>query len=174
MRCTSYVCVYIWGFQYGVRSPHGLVFYLYFYLILFTFFFWEILHISIPRPLNRVFSYGVETILAIKVSTGIAGYFDCEANNIAPFTCTCANFFVPLHKISDSMETKHYETDELTIVWKPDMCTHAGVCVRSLPKVYNPKERPWCKPENATTAELMAQIDACPSKALSYILKNKK
>lgn len=62
-----------------------------------------------------------------------------------------------------------YETDDLTIIWQPELCAHAGVCVRTLPKVYNPKDRPWVKPENATTEELIAQIDACPSKALSYI-----
>jgi uncharacterized Fe-S cluster protein YjdI len=34
--------------------------------------------------------------------------------------------------------------------------------------VYNTKERPWIKPENATTTELKAQIGKCPSGALSY------
>lgn len=71
------------------------------------------------------------------------------------------------------MALKHYETDDLTVVWNPKLCTHAGICVRTLPKVYNVHEHPWCKPEHATTEELIAQIDACPSKALSYILKNK-
>lgn len=70
------------------------------------------------------------------------------------------------------MEKKiiEYKTKDLTIVWQPALCTHSGVCVKTLPKVYNPKERPWVKPENATTEELIKQIDACPSGALSYIL----
>ena len=42
-----------------------------------------------------------------------------------------------------------------------------------LPKVYNPKERPWVKPENATTAQLIAQIEKCPSGALSYHMAEK-
>jgi len=63
---------------------------------------------------------------------------------------------------------KEYKTEELTIVWKPERCQHAGVCVKMLPNVYDPKARPWCKPENATPAELMAQVDACPSGALTY------
>ena len=37
-----------------------------------------------------------------------------------------------------------------------------------LPDVYNPQERPWMKPENASVAELKAQINECPSGALSY------
>ena len=65
---------------------------------------------------------------------------------------------------------KEYKTNDLTIIWKPELCQHAGECVKRLPKVYNPKGRPWCKPENATTDELIAQIDACPSKALTYKL----
>lgn len=51
---------------------------------------------------------------------------------------------------------KEYKTDEITIIWQPEKCIHAGVCVYQLPKVYNVKERPWCKPQNATTEELIA------------------
>lgn len=64
-----------------------------------------------------------------------------------------------------------YSNGELTIFWQPSLCQHAGVCVKMLPKVYNPQERPWLKIENATTEQLMAQIDACPSGALSYRIK---
>jgi hypothetical protein len=37
-----------------------------------------------------------------------------------------------------------------------------------LPNVYHPKDKPWITMENATTAELKTQINACPSGALSY------
>ena len=66
--------------------------------------------------------------------------------------------------------TKEYKTDDLTIIWQPEKCTHAGICVRTLPKVYNLQARPWCQPQNATTEELIAQIEACPSGALTYKL----
>lgn len=67
------------------------------------------------------------------------------------------------------MDTHEYPhpSGELTILWQPKKCIHAGVCVRMLPKVYNPKERPWAKPENATVEELKEQISQCPSGALS-------
>ncbi|MDR0895301.1 MAG: (4Fe-4S)-binding protein [Prevotellaceae bacterium] len=65
---------------------------------------------------------------------------------------------------------KEYSNGELTITWKPGLCQHAGVCVKTLPHVYNPKAQPWITLEHATTAELMAQIDRCPSGALSYRL----
>lgn len=65
---------------------------------------------------------------------------------------------------------KEYSNGEITIVWDSSKCVHAGVCVKMLPKVYNPKARPWITIENATTEELKKQIDACPSGALTYRL----
>jgi uncharacterized Fe-S cluster protein YjdI len=63
---------------------------------------------------------------------------------------------------------KKYSNGEITIIWQPEKCTHAGICVRTLPKVYNVNERPWVKPENATTQQLIEQINRCPSRALTY------
>jgi len=65
------------------------------------------------------------------------------------------------------MERKEYSNDEVTIVWQPKLCIHSGICVKTLPKVYNPQERPWIKPGNATTQELIDQVAKCPSGALS-------
>lgn len=67
---------------------------------------------------------------------------------------------------------KEYKKDDLTIVWDANKCIHAGVCVQRLPKVYDPKAKPWVKPENATKEELIKQLDQCPSGALSYRLEN--
>ena len=67
-----------------------------------------------------------------------------------------------------------YSNGELTIIWQPDLCQYSGICVKTLPQVYNPKERPWVKIENATTDELIAQINKCPSGALSYRLNKKE
>lgn len=66
---------------------------------------------------------------------------------------------------------KEYSNGEITIVWDSSKCVHAGVCVKMLPKVYNPKARPWITIENATTEELKKQINACPSGALTYRLE---
>ena len=63
---------------------------------------------------------------------------------------------------------KEYSNGEIAIIWQPDRCIHAGICWRTLPQVYHPAERPWVTPERATTAELIAQIDRCPSKALTW------
>jgi uncharacterized Fe-S cluster protein YjdI len=74
----------------------------------------------------------------------------------------------------DKEKVIKYSNGELTILWKPDVCIHAGVCVRTLPDVYNPQERPWIKIENATTEQLIEQIKQCPSGALSYELNKDK
>lgn len=62
---------------------------------------------------------------------------------------------------------KEYSNGEVTIVWQAEKCTHSGVCVKTLPEVYNPKERPWIKINNASSEELKAQVSKCPSGALS-------
>jgi len=66
-----------------------------------------------------------------------------------------------------------YSNKEITIVWQPKLCQHAAVCVKSLPKVYKPKEKPWIAIENASTEALIEQINNCPSGALSFY-ENKK
>lgn len=70
--------------------------------------------------------------------------------------------------------TKEYSNGELTIVWQPAKCIHSGICVRALPDVYNPKEKPWIKIDNATTKELKNQIETCPSGALSFYMNDEE
>lgn len=66
------------------------------------------------------------------------------------------------------MEKKEYSNGEITVIWQPKKCQHAGVCVKTLPKVYNPNASPWISVENATTEQLKNQINNCPSGALSF------
>lgn len=61
-----------------------------------------------------------------------------------------------------------YTNGEIVVVWQPHLCIHAGVCVKMLPEVYRPSERPWVKLENSTTDKIIAQVEKCPSGALSY------
>ena len=67
-------------------------------------------------------------------------------------------------------KTKEYSNGEVTVVWKPELCIHSARCVGNLPEVFKPKDKPWIKPENASSEELMAAIKKCPSGALSYYL----
>ena len=69
------------------------------------------------------------------------------------------------------MENKEYSNGEITILWHLQKCVHSGICVKTLPQVYNSKDKPWIKAENATSQELIHQVAQCPSGALS-IIKN--
>ncbi|MDF2553140.1 MAG: (4Fe-4S)-binding protein [Chryseobacterium sp.] len=72
------------------------------------------------------------------------------------------------------METHKYSNGNINVIWQPQKCIHAGICVKMLPNVYDPKARPWIKAENATSDELKNQINQCPSGALTYELKTEK
>ena len=66
---------------------------------------------------------------------------------------------------------KNYTNGEVTIVWKPAMCVHSRICwgkADSLPEVFNPKEKPWIKPNAATMERIISQVKQCPSGALSF------
>lgn len=62
---------------------------------------------------------------------------------------------------------KEYTKDGLTIQWNPEICTHSGICARSLPNVFKPKEKPWVQMENETNEKIEEVVNRCPSKALS-------
>lgn len=68
---------------------------------------------------------------------------------------------------------KKYGNGDLTVIWKPKICIHAGECVKRLPNVYDPNVKPWIKAENASIEELKDQINACPSGALTFEIKGK-
>jgi uncharacterized Fe-S cluster protein YjdI len=68
--------------------------------------------------------------------------------------------------------TKTYTNGEVTIVWRSGLCQHSAVCFRGLPKVFDPRKRPWVNPQGASTEEIVTQVRKCPSGALSYIIQN--
>ena len=62
---------------------------------------------------------------------------------------------------------KKYSNGDVTVIWQPGLCQHSGVCVRGLSSVFQPKETPWIKIENAASAEIVATVIKCPSGALT-------
>jgi len=63
---------------------------------------------------------------------------------------------------------KHYSNDEITVIWKPDVCKHSTLCWRGLLQVFDPRKRPWIDMEGADTGAIIAQVEQCPSGALSW------
>lgn len=69
--------------------------------------------------------------------------------------------------------TKHsYKGDALTVFYDPDICIHAGDCVRGLPSVFDVEKKPWIDANGAPADKIVEQIKKCPSGALSYALAN--
>jgi uncharacterized Fe-S cluster protein YjdI len=67
--------------------------------------------------------------------------------------------------------TKKYSNGQVTVVWQPHMCIHSAICFRNLPQVFDPRKRPWVTPEGASTEAIVAQVEQCPSGALSYVME---
>lgn len=68
-----------------------------------------------------------------------------------------------------------YKSEELTVKYNPKICIHAAECVKGLPKVFNPKKKPWVEVGNASADEIIEVIKKCPTGALKYesVKKNK-
>lgn len=72
---------------------------------------------------------------------------------------------------------KEYSNGEITIVWQSGLCIHSTKCWKGntgLPEVFNPAEKPWIKPEGAGTERIIAQVNQCPSGALSFYVNSNK
>ncbi|OQP56038.1 hypothetical protein A4H97_20880 [Niastella yeongjuensis] len=62
-----------------------------------------------------------------------------------------------------------YSNEDITVVWKPELCKHSGRCVMQLPKVFNLKTKPWVTMSGADTEAIKAQVEKCPTGALSWV-----
>ncbi|MEP2025458.1 MAG: (4Fe-4S)-binding protein [Reichenbachiella sp.] len=72
------------------------------------------------------------------------------------------------------MAIKHYSNDKVTVKWQSELCIHSEKCFHGLPKVFNPKERPWINIDGANSEEIIAQVGKCPSGALSIANEDQK
>jgi uncharacterized Fe-S cluster protein YjdI len=63
---------------------------------------------------------------------------------------------------------RRYSNGEVTVVWQPHLCIHSTICFRELPEVFDPRRRPWVDIHAASSEAITAQVERCPSGALSY------
>ena len=67
---------------------------------------------------------------------------------------------------------KYYNSnEEINVFWNPELCQHAGECIRGNSKVFDASRRPWVDISAAPSKEIAEIIDRCPSGALLYELK---
>lgn len=69
-------------------------------------------------------------------------------------------------------KSKEYSNGEVTVTWEPDKCIHSAICVKGLPGVFKPNEKPWIKIDAASTEALVNQVKQCPSGALGFYMTN--
>lgn len=69
---------------------------------------------------------------------------------------------------------REYTNGEITVVWKSGLCIHSRNCFNGLSAVFNPEQRPWINMDAADSKTIMAQVDKCPSGALSYYKNGEK
>ena len=73
-----------------------------------------------------------------------------------------------------SQTTFKYSNGEVTVIWKPTVCIHSGICAKGLHEVFDPKNKPWISIEGATTEKIIEQVKKCPSGALSFVMNEEK
>jgi uncharacterized Fe-S cluster protein YjdI len=62
---------------------------------------------------------------------------------------------------------KEYSNGEVTVLWDASKCIHSANCVKNLPEVFKPKEKPWVQMENSISENIISTVNKCPSGALS-------
>jgi len=67
-----------------------------------------------------------------------------------------------------------YVGEKITVLFNGGVCAHAAHCVNDLPAVFKIDADPWIQPDSASVEELVAQIDKCPSGALSYSINDEE
>ena len=66
----------------------------------------------------------------------------------------------------DRRRLQVYETDQVRVTFDPNVCMHSGVCLRTLPAVFDVQRKRWVQPEQASVDAVMAAVAKCPSGAL--------
>jgi uncharacterized Fe-S cluster protein YjdI len=61
---------------------------------------------------------------------------------------------------------RRYESEGITVAYDASRCIHAAECVKGLPRVFNPRERPWVRPEAAEAERVRDVVLRCPTGAL--------
>lgn len=70
-------------------------------------------------------------------------------------------------------QTNCFSNDEITVNYDPKCCKNSGICALQLSSVFRTTVIPWIDLDGADRDTIIAQIEKCPSGALSYTLRQK-
>jgi uncharacterized Fe-S cluster protein YjdI/CDGSH-type Zn-finger protein len=62
-----------------------------------------------------------------------------------------------------------YHTDDLVVTFDPGVCIHSATCLRTLPQVFDVREKRWVRLEGAPADAVADAVARCPSGALQAI-----
>ncbi|HEU4628579.1 MAG TPA: (4Fe-4S)-binding protein [Gemmatimonadaceae bacterium] len=65
--------------------------------------------------------------------------------------------------------TRAYATDRITVEWRAERCIHSANCIRALPRVFDPRRRPWVDVQAAEADEIARAVLRCPTGALHFV-----
>jgi putative redox protein len=66
-------------------------------------------------------------------------------------------------------KTVRYGNEDITVLWRPELCQHATRCWKQLPSVFKPSQKKWIDPGGASVERIQEQVDLCPSGALGFV-----
>jgi uncharacterized Fe-S cluster protein YjdI/CDGSH-type Zn-finger protein len=55
----------------------------------------------------------------------------------------------------------------VVVHWDAEVCSHSAACVQGLPRVFNPRRRPWIDTSAADAGAIETTVATCPSGALT-------
>ena len=61
-----------------------------------------------------------------------------------------------------------YETEAIRVQWDSSRCIHTGICLRTLPLVFDVRRRPWVDLQGAEANAVADAVARCPTGALRY------
>lgn len=65
-------------------------------------------------------------------------------------------------------KVREYEAAGISVSFDSASCIHVGNCVSGLPEVFDPKARPWVRPDRAAADRIAEVVMRCPTGALHF------
>lgn len=66
-----------------------------------------------------------------------------------------------------------FTNGEITVTYQPKKCVYAQICAKGLKDVFRTTVIPWIDLDGAETEKVIAQVQQCPSGALSFCYNEK-
>ncbi len=64
---------------------------------------------------------------------------------------------------------RDYDNGEIIVHWRPDApCIKCHYCAEQLPRVFDPKRKPWVMLSYDTSERIQEVVEQCPSGALTW------